>query len=112
VTIYKPHAVSRYQSEPPEGYHRQFLGVVSIEPYGSQCFYAFILAQSLAMLLFHDKWFCSIVDADFYVVACIGNNPFAHQIVMVAGIQRRLIRFERFQQFCQCMPRQTSGYLA
>jgi hypothetical protein len=35
----------------------------------ANAFMLFILAQSLAMLLFHDKWFCSIVDADFYVVA-------------------------------------------
>jgi hypothetical protein len=31
----------------------------------------FILAQSPAMLLFHDKWFVPLSDADFYVVAYI-----------------------------------------
>jgi hypothetical protein len=37
--------------------------------------YVFILAQSLAMLLFHDKWFVPLSDADFYV-DLHQNNPF------------------------------------
>jgi hypothetical protein len=65
------------------------------------CF--FILAQSLAMLLFHDKWFVPLSDADFYVVAYIKIIRLHIRVVMVSRVQRRLDRSQMLPTIHQCM---------